>query len=283
MKATSRASRRRLIVALTILAQVVGVGGAVALTGGGVQGNLTGGGVQSNVVALVNTKDGSTESKAQEQVAHDVTDVVDNGNAASVGASCTDCRTVAVAAQIVLVEGNPSVVTPTNVALVINNQCSGCESLAGAFQYVVSTQGVVHFTPEGEQEMNDINHQIETLIDSPISLFDMDAQLHQEIHELWDVVDTELVHAGVPFTATPHSKVEMSTTPAGADPSASPEASPSPSPTDPVSPGPTDPSPSPTVSTEPNPSSTDTANPSPAPSDTPAASASPSPTDSPSP
>ena len=76
MKATSRASRRRLIVVVTIVAQVVGVGGAVALTGGGVQGNLTGGGVQSNVVALVNTKDGSTESRAREQVAHDVTDVV---------------------------------------------------------------------------------------------------------------------------------------------------------------------------------------------------------------
>ena len=98
MKLHPRTWSRRSIA--TILALGLLLGGAVAAAA------IIGGGGESNAVVVVNTKDGTSESKAGVKVAHDATDSVDNGNAAVAESSCTNCRSVAVAAQVVLVERN---------------------------------------------------------------------------------------------------------------------------------------------------------------------------------
>ena len=234
-----------------VVVMLVGAGTAAGLTG-----DSAGGGIQSNVVVVVNTKDNSVATKAGMLVAHDATDTVANGNAAAASASCTDCRTVAVAVQVVLVQRNANVVTPSNIAIALNNQCTRCETMAAAYQDVISTDGIVHFTPEGEREINAINHRIEEAIDSPASLFDIKARLDEEANQLWQVVDAELVHAGVPFTSTPrrHVDIEVSGETADPSPSPTPSESTSPSPTTSATPCPTDsPSPGPTVSASPSP------------------------------
>jgi hypothetical protein len=56
--------------------------------------------------------------------------------------SCRDCRSVASAAQVVLVSGVPTPpLVATNVAQAVNVDCVGCEAGAHAFQLVIATSG----------------------------------------------------------------------------------------------------------------------------------------------
>jgi putative peptide zinc metalloprotease protein len=61
-----------------------------------------------------------------------------NKNEAYAFASCTDCRTVAVAFQVVLVAGQVDVVVPQNLSGALNYACVRCVTQALATQLVVS-------------------------------------------------------------------------------------------------------------------------------------------------
>ena len=94
-----------------------------------------------NQSLAVNTEDGS--------VVYDVTfalvwadgDTALNRNEAYALASCTDCRTVAVAFQVVLLVGSVDVVVPQNLAAAVNYACVECVTYALATQLVVSLDG----------------------------------------------------------------------------------------------------------------------------------------------
>jgi putative peptide zinc metalloprotease protein len=91
-----------------------------------------------NQALAVNTDDGS--------VAYDVAfalvwadgDTALNRNEAYALASCTDCRTVAVAFQVVLLVGSVDVVVPQNLSVAVNYACVECVTYALATQLVVS-------------------------------------------------------------------------------------------------------------------------------------------------
>ncbi len=74
-------------------------------------------------VALVRVKDG---------------EVADNRNEAYALASCTSCRTVAVAFQVVLVIRQSDAVVPLNIAVAANGGCVKCVTAALAVQLVVT-------------------------------------------------------------------------------------------------------------------------------------------------
>jgi putative peptide zinc metalloprotease protein len=96
-----------------------------------------------NQALAVNTQDGS--------VLYDVTfalvwadeDTVVNTNEAYAFASCRDCRTVAVAFQVVLIVGSADVVVPQNLAGAVNYACLECVTYALATQLVVSVPGAL--------------------------------------------------------------------------------------------------------------------------------------------
>jgi len=106
---------------------------------------------QDTSAVAINTKDGSSLFRFAFQVKRVATDVVTTSNAAVAVASCTDCQTVAVSLQIVLITSDPSVVTPENVAVALNVDCTLCQTMASAHQYVISTGGPVRFTDEGNR------------------------------------------------------------------------------------------------------------------------------------
>ena len=85
-----------------------------------------------NAAVSVNTKDGTTVFKVAFAIRHVMSDVVTETNAAVAYNSCTDCASVAIAFEIVLVEGDPSVVSPTNVAIAYNQDCTACVAVAEA-------------------------------------------------------------------------------------------------------------------------------------------------------
>jgi putative peptide zinc metalloprotease protein len=64
-----------------------------------------------------------------------------NRNEAYALASCRDCRTVAVAFQVVLLVGSVDVVVPQNLAAAVNYACVECVTYALATQLVVTLDG----------------------------------------------------------------------------------------------------------------------------------------------
>jgi hypothetical protein len=82
---------------------------------------------------------------------------------------CTDCRTVAVAAQAVLVKGSPNNAVPTNAAIAINENCERCTTYAYAFQYIVSTKDRVVLTDRGRDRVADIREDIATAAHSDLA------------------------------------------------------------------------------------------------------------------
>jgi putative peptide zinc metalloprotease protein len=105
-----------------------------------------------NQALAVNTEDGS--------VAYDVSfslvwveegDAALNRNEAYAAASCRDCRTVAVAFQVVLLVGSVDVVVPQNLSTAVNYACLECVTYALATQLVVTVPGPL--SDEAAQEL----------------------------------------------------------------------------------------------------------------------------------
>ena len=112
-------------------------------------GNAEGAGGGGNVnheVVVINTVDGRAASRAGVGVARVVGEDVHNQNAAAATSSCNDCRTVAVAAQAVIIQRtDATTIAPKNVAVAINAECVRCETFAAAYQFVFTTDGIVRF------------------------------------------------------------------------------------------------------------------------------------------
>ena len=149
-----------------------------------------------NSAVAINTKDGSSIFKFAFAIKRVAGDVVDETNAAVAYSSCTQCQTVAIAIEIVLVTGNPSVVTPTNLALAINDQCSLCVSVADAYQFVVSAPEGFSFSPHGMQEIRRIVEEIRKLGKGDLTAAEIQARLEELVKELRAVLVDELANAG---------------------------------------------------------------------------------------
>jgi putative peptide zinc metalloprotease protein len=151
----------------------------------------------------VNTRDGASVFRLAFQIKRVAGDVVDNANAAVSFASCTDCQTVAISIQVVLVTGDPEVVTTENFAIAINENCTFCDTLASAYQWVLSTGGQMRFTPEGSQAIAEIRRELHALRGSGLSGPEIQARLNELMTRLATVLRNELVAAGSSVDAGP--------------------------------------------------------------------------------
>jgi putative peptide zinc metalloprotease protein len=187
-----------------------------------------------NSAVAINTKDGSSVFKLAFAIRKVAGDVVDQQNAAVAFASCTDCQTVAIAIEIVLVEGTPSTVTPVNVALAINQNCTLCTTFAGAYQFVVGTGYPVKFTEEGLRELARIKNELERLRvafeKGDISLAELKARVDEVVGQVKTVLETQLVpvessanpNKSPPVETTSTSTQETATVPTTTDTSTTP-------------------------------------------------------------
>jgi putative peptide zinc metalloprotease protein len=193
-----------------------------------------------NTAIAINTKDNSDVFRLAFKIERLNGDVVTPTNLSFAFASCTDCQTVAIAIQAVLVTTDPSpnYIQNTNEAWAINYMCSGCDTLSYAYQFFDTVGGKFMITPEGRQEIARIRQEFESLRHSN-DLAYIQAQARALTAELQQVLTTQVVPVG------DHS------TPAGESPSASPAASPAESPS--ASPSPSEaPSESPSPSASPS-------------------------------
>jgi putative peptide zinc metalloprotease protein len=201
----------------------------------------------NNVAAAVNTKDGKTVYAFKLKIVQVAGDTVDATNAAAaVNSGCTDCSTVAVAFEGVVVIGSPTSFTPTNLALAANIDCSGCTAFADAYQQVVQTSTRVRVTKEGRKQIAAIRKD------------QFRARVAADEQAFATVLNTQLVPVGHVKDAAPAGAPDVSDNPDAAPASAGPAASSSPSPDGSSAPSPStssDPgSPSPDTSPSPSPS-----------------------------
>jgi putative peptide zinc metalloprotease protein len=219
------------------------------------------GGGQDNTAVVVNTKDGSTRFRLSFKIFRTNRDVVDQDNAAVAVASCTECTTMAVAFQVVLVFSEPSTLTTDNLALALNIECSECQTLASAYQWVLGTDGVARFTPEGNRAIARIRKALHDLIRSDLSIWEIQSELDRLAEELEAILAEELVAAGPPGTTA--QQVDEQGQPVDGTGETGEETGATPTPEGSPAPGTPEPSPTESPSATPAESPTPTAAPSP--------------------
>jgi putative peptide zinc metalloprotease protein len=217
----------------------------------------TGGGGKDNAIVVVNRHDGKDEHRAGLGTARVLSEEAGNKNFAYAYSSCTDCRSVAVAVQVVLIMSNPAVVTPQNFAIAVNELCTRCTTVALAYQYVITTDGVVRFSAEGNARMASLEREISSLagsaeLDPPT----LEARVDPLVKQIWGLVDEELVKVGRPAEKQEKKDTDVATednTPNPTPPPSTPGPSPSPALSPPTSPSPRESS-TPTATASPSPS-----------------------------
>jgi hypothetical protein len=146
----------------------------------------------TNYVAAENSDSTSPVVQAYTAFALDQagSSVTDTNVAYAHSFDCTGCHSVAVAIQVVVVEGSPSNYQPQNGAVAINDNCQSCQTFAYAHQYVIQTP-VVHVTKVDNgtiEQVLSIQSQISQVAHSSVDFATMSSQLDQLSLNLYNVV-----------------------------------------------------------------------------------------------
>jgi len=156
-----------------------------------------------NQALAINTEDGSSVvdvAIALVWVSGDET--VDNENAAYAYASCSNCQTLAIAFQVVLVIGYAQVVMPTNAAVAVNFDCDHCTTAALAMQLVATL--AQEPSDEAMSQLNAIWTQLEQASQdfSLLPLADVYAILDQTRTSILDILAADGARATQSQTTT---------------------------------------------------------------------------------
>lgn len=185
--ATRRGARLRCLTAAVVAAALIVGAGTPAGAGNG-----------RHLVKVVNKVDGSHRVKTDLQVTRIRSSHVAPQNGALALASCTDCRTVAVAVQVALVSGDASTVVPVNESVALNVECLRCATAAFAFQIVRSTPAPISLSEDAEEAIEDLEVRIEEVAQSDLDFDSMKHELNAIDDELERLIDAEIARAGQP-------------------------------------------------------------------------------------
>lgn len=151
---------------------------------------------KNNVVNVENRNDGATRVRSRAAVPEVPGPTVDNENVAIAYASCTDCRTVAVAVQVVVVEGSVNDFRPGNAAAAVNENCVRCQTFAYARQEVLTPGTKVRIGDQAEERIEYLQSRISQVARSDLSFTEMIGSLDSLTEELVGVVQGEIDRAG---------------------------------------------------------------------------------------
>ena len=119
-------------------------------------------------------------------------------NLAVAYARCTDCRSLSVAFQVVLVRRPAADLSVVNRAVGVTDRCVRCEALAYAYQWVVVTRGWL--TPAGHWKLAGIKQELRALVRSRASAGELQAAVASLAAQVGEVLASEIRNA-------PHSQV----------------------------------------------------------------------------
>jgi putative peptide zinc metalloprotease protein len=166
-----------------------------------------------NAAVASNTTDGRNVFALSLKIVQTDASTVDAGNAAVAVASCSDCQTVAIALEGVLVIGNPDTFDPTNVALAINSDCTNCQTLATAYQQVVQYDSRVRITGAGRREISDIRQDLQSLRKSGLDILAIQQRVNEDAGRFLAVLKNDVVPVGRPTSTTTTAAAAAAATP----------------------------------------------------------------------
>jgi putative peptide zinc metalloprotease protein len=171
-------------------------GGATAAHADATSGSPWGSGGGDNIVSVNNTTDSSLLARSNPAGALDDGNTVANQNFAYAHATCTGCRTVAVAVQIVVVEGAGTDFRPTNAAVAINENCQSCQTFAFARQFVLSPHRRVQLSDQTWAKLAQLRQQMASESRSLEPFAQMGANLESLSQEMVGAVQADLQRSG---------------------------------------------------------------------------------------
>ena len=209
-----------------------------------------------NQVFLRNNKDESFMARSAIALNHSNTPNVQPMNVAIAEGRCTDCVTMAIALQVFLYKRGAPSVTPQNIALAMNVECTRCVTIARAIQYVIPVDDPNAVPDEVRALMREMETELRYFAtvktvgeldpdeaNARLTRFtEQNTQLRQYLFDLMDRESDASPRAASPSPASPSP---ASPSPTGAPASSSPTVAPSPSdsppPSEPPTPTPTTP------------------------------------------
>ncbi len=155
----------------------------------------TAGASDENVVVAVNRTDGRSLVRANVDYRKVTNGKVDEENRAYAAASCTGCKTLAAAFQLVLVIKPPSTLAPQNEAASYNVECVDCVTWASAKQIVVETGGAAELTRAGRARLQAVENGLLAMEDElpAMTLEQLQAAVDGAFAEFLDIAQTEIV------------------------------------------------------------------------------------------
>ncbi|MBV9026004.1 MAG: hypothetical protein JO362_19945 [Streptomycetaceae bacterium] len=97
--------------------------------------------------------------------------------ALSVGCSANDpCRSTALSFQIVTMAGENIHLNAVNLSTARNEHCDGCQTLAGAYQFIVSTPHPFTLSAQEQGQLAAIHHKLDALGKSTLPAADLKQQ-----------------------------------------------------------------------------------------------------------
>jgi putative peptide zinc metalloprotease protein len=159
----TRTTRRCAAALLTIIACALPAGGAQASTG-------------ENLAQATIEQDGGRAFDFAWDISSQRGGVIDHANKANAAARCMGCEATAIAFPIVIAS-DAERVAPSNQAVALNLECTQCEVVAEARQFVRVVDEPVRLSGRGRSELADVRDDLADLeaSDPPID------QLHQAI------------------------------------------------------------------------------------------------------
>jgi hypothetical protein len=108
-------------------------------------------------------------------------DSVDRNQASAESAACTaakPCRSIALSFQIVTMAGENIRLNASNVSNATDHECAGCQTFAGAWQFIVSTPSPFTLSASAQRQLADIHRRLDALGKStaPVSVIQSQAE-----------------------------------------------------------------------------------------------------------
>ena len=154
--------------------------------------------------ALVNaavasvTQDGDVDVRFAWQVRRTNGPDVAASNVAIATASCRSCRSAALAFQIVLASRFSGDLRADNLALARSDGCTRCETLAIAYQFVVTTKGQLQLAPGARAKLAHIGNQLRRLARQQAATDVLEAKADLLAAKIRDVLAQQLTTRHIP-------------------------------------------------------------------------------------
>ncbi|WP_037626427.1 hypothetical protein [Streptomyces aureus] len=133
--------------------------------------------------------------------------VTANNRATAESAGCSvqaPCRSIALSFQIVTAAGrNARLVNATNISRSANDHCPGCETFAGAYQFVVATPQELTLSKPARSQLARIHREVAGLRRSHLAIPDVKKRADELAQEVKTVLDREAASAPHRSAASP--------------------------------------------------------------------------------